>query len=79
MAAYKILTFWKQEFDAKKSQGELAPDKSFCYPLTLPYLDLCVVELIIFDINSILLWKAMNKEWVSTQVISCKTASHCNL
>jgi hypothetical protein len=30
--------------------------------------------LFIFDVNSILLWVVVNKEWVSTQVISCKPA-----
>jgi hypothetical protein len=35
--------------------------------------------LIIFNANSILLWVAANKEWVSTQVISCKPAPHLNL
>jgi hypothetical protein len=34
--------------------------------------------LIIFDVNSILLWVVLTKEWVSTQVISCKPASHPN-
>ena len=37
------------------------------------------LELLIFDANSVLLWVAVNKEWVSTQVISCKPASHLNL
>jgi hypothetical protein len=35
--------------------------------------------LIIFDVNSVLLWVASNKKWVSTQVISCKPAYHLNL
>ena len=35
--------------------------------------------LIIFDVNSILLWGAANKGWVSMQVISCKPASHLNV
>jgi hypothetical protein len=57
----------------------------FSYVLIiLAYPGLAVVlwialGLITFDVNSILLWVAVNKEWVSTQVISCKPASHLNL
>jgi hypothetical protein len=35
--------------------------------------------LIVFDVNSVLLWGAANKERVSTQVISCKPSSHLDL
>jgi hypothetical protein len=35
--------------------------------------------LIVFDVNSVLLEVVSNKEGVSTQVISCKHASHLNL
>jgi hypothetical protein len=34
---------------------------------------------IIFDVNSVLQWIAVNKEWVSTHLISYKPASHLNL
>ena len=37
------------------------------------------LELILFEVNSIMLWGAVNKEWVSIQVISYKPASHINL
>jgi hypothetical protein len=33
----------------------------------------------IFDVNSVLLWGAANKEWVSTQMTSYKPAPHLNL
>jgi hypothetical protein len=49
---------------------------NFCVDLSLLWIAL---GLIIFDVNSVLLWVVVNNEWVSTQVISCKPVSHLNL
>jgi hypothetical protein len=53
---------------------------SYTYKFILVRILLWIaLGLIIFDVISILLWMAASKEWVSTQVISCKPASHLNL